>query len=88
MKGFKPDEWARFAKEVVNTFLPAICSQNEELKRYLLSTGSRSLIEAAPNDSLWGIGISIYDSQLMHNKYKWGKNIIGESLMKVRQDLR
>ncbi len=88
VKGFNSDEWARFAEEVANTFLPAKFSQNEQLKQYLLSTGSRSMIEAAPNDSLWGIGIYMYDSQLMHSKSKWGKNIIGESLMKVRQDLR
>ncbi len=53
VKGFKPDKLARFAEEVDNTFLPAKFSQNEQLKKYLLSTGSRSLIEAAPNVVDW-----------------------------------
>ncbi len=88
IKHFKSAEWAKIAEDVVKSFLSAKFTQNENLKSYLLSTGSKIQIEAAPGDSLWGIGCSIHDPQLIANKSKWGKHIIGNALMNVRQNLK
>lgn len=59
-------------------------SQNEELKKHLLSTGDKIIVEASPYDKVWGVGMSrgnkgIYDL----NKWK-GENLLGFSLMAVR----
>ncbi len=88
VQGFDPHTWAKFAPPAA-----AICqlqnfSQNDNLRMYLLSTGTKCLVEAIPRDSLSGIGISIFDSQLMSKKSTWGKNIQGESLMETRRHLR
>ena len=52
-------------------------TQNEPLKKLLLDTGDRTLIEHTTNDSYWGNGGD--DS---------GKNRMGDLLMRVREDIK
>lgn len=59
-----------------------------KLKKILLDTGDRELIEASPYDKIWGIGIGQFDPARF-DRSKWrGTNWLGETLMKVRNDLR
>jgi predicted NAD-dependent protein-ADP-ribosyltransferase YbiA (DUF1768 family) len=51
-----------------------------------MQTCGKSLHEAAPHDSVWGIGISMYDSNLMKKKSEWGSNILGKSLERIRNE--
>jgi ribA/ribD-fused uncharacterized protein len=61
-------------------------SQNPELKNILLGTGDKILVEASPTDRIWGIG---FDSENAEgNEKEWGKNKLGNALMKVRDRLR
>jgi len=54
-----------------------------ELKKLLLETKMEILAEAAPNDKIWGIGLSVAEAQ---KGTVWkGKNILGNTLMYVRQ---
>lgn len=58
------------------------------LKEYLLSTGDKEIVEASPYDKIWGIGIGENDPARL-DKANWrGTNWLGETLMKVRNDLR
>ena len=50
--------------------------QNKDLKKLLLSTGNKMLVEASPYDDYWGIG-----------KEFNGENKLGKILMKVREKL-
>ena len=60
-------------------------NQNERLKKTLISTGSSQLVEAAGNDRVWGIGISVEEAK---NGKKWnGENLLGKALMEVRQEI-
>jgi ribA/ribD-fused uncharacterized protein len=62
-------------------------AQNDELRRYLLSTGSRVLVEASPLDRVWGIGLA-EDDQWATAPSRWrGKNLLGLALLKVRERL-
>ena len=66
----------------------AYLSNNEDLKEKLLSTGDAILAECALKDTIWGIGISMYDLNRF-NISKWlGQNLLGKTLMQVRRDLR
>ena len=59
--------------------------QNERLMKTLLSTGQAILVEAAGNDRVWGIGISVEEAK---NGKKWnGENLLGKCLMAVRQEM-
>lgn len=61
-------------------------SQNDRLKGILLGTGSREIVEASPNDKVWGIG---FDSEnALENKEMWGVNKLGKALMRVREQLK
>ncbi|TVY51198.1 N-glycosidase [Lachnellula cervina] len=60
-------------------------SQNPELKAILLGTGDKIIVEASPSDRIWGIG---FDAEHAAGKEKeWGKNKLGEALMRVRKRL-
>ena len=58
----------------------------ERLRRMLLATGERELIEASPFDCVWGIGFKQADAML--NREFWGENLLGKALMEVRKRLR
>ena len=58
----------------------------QALRENLLKTGSKTIVEAASNDRVWGIGISVKQAQ---RGAKWrGENLLGEALMQVRDELR
>lgn len=52
----------------------------------LLATGERELVEAAPGDRVWGVGFKEKDAE--RNRYRWGRNLLGEVLQNVRARLR
>ncbi len=68
VQGFDPHTWAKFAPQAAAICQQQKFTQNDNLRMYLLSTGKTCLVEAAPRDSLWGIGMYIFDSQLMSKK--------------------
>jgi len=62
-------------------------SQHEDLKRFLLSTGNKVLVEASINDKIWGIGMLAKDKRAS-TPLEWnGLNTLGFVLMKVRDKL-
>ena len=63
-------------------------SQNSDLKYALLSTGSKMLVEASPNDRVFGIGLAASDPNAKIPS-KWnGKNILGSVLGRVRDAIK
>jgi ribA/ribD-fused uncharacterized protein len=57
-------------------------------EKQLLSTGDSILAECAVKDRIWGIGLSMTDPD-RYNQEKWnGKNLLGYSLMLVREKLQ
>ena len=60
--------------------------QNEELGKALLDTGSSTLAECAVKDRIWGIGLSMKDER-RNDINSWnGQNLLGFSLMLVRDE--
>ena len=62
--------------------------QNEKLKKALLDTGDDILAECAVSDKIWGIGLSMKDSNKNDIKTWRGQNLLGFALMLVRDELR
>ncbi|KAK1496702.1 oxidoreductase family protein [Colletotrichum cuscutae] len=58
-----------------------------ELRKKLLATGDRELVEASPMDRIWGIGFSP-DKAPGSDRGRWGLNLLGKILMEVRTVLR
>ena len=62
-------------------------TQNKELKEILLATRGTTLVEASPNDKIWGIGLTA-DNPKAQKRETWeGKNLLGEILTELRIEL-
>ncbi|MEW6278856.1 MAG: NADAR family protein [Candidatus Eremiobacterota bacterium] len=88
VKGFDPDRWNAESFAVVVQGNLAKFGQNPELKRYLLGTGSRVLVEASPHDRVWGIGLPASDPSAERPSEWQGENRLGFALMEVRSCLQ
>ncbi len=81
------ETWEVFKTSVIYDANSAKFTQNEDLKKMLLATKGTTLVEAAPNDKVWGIGLIEDDSRAQNRKTWQGKNLLGEILTKIRIDI-
>jgi ribA/ribD-fused uncharacterized protein len=87
VRGFSEDRWASARYDIVVAGNLAKFSQNDDLRRYLVSTGTRVLVEASPLDRVWGIGLA-GDDEAASSPSRWrGMNLLGFALMEVRERL-
>jgi len=63
-------------------------TQNEYLKKKLLETGTKMLVEASPYDTIWGIGLGEADDAILDEKNWKGLNLLGKALMDVRNIIK
>lgn len=88
VSGYDESLWNGVRQIVVYEGLSAKFSQNSELWEQLKKTGSAVLAECAAKDRIWGIGLSMHDSDRL-DRAKWqGQNLLGYALMMVREKLR
>lgn len=80
------EEWERIKFEVVVQGNYCKFTQNQTLLRQLLATGDRELVEASPQDDVWGIGHAAEFAEF-HREH-WGSNLLGKALMTVRSRLK
>lgn len=82
------DRWKSIEAEVMTEGLTAKFSQNDQLKQYLLSTGTKRLVEGSPYDGTWGVKLD-FNNPRIENRANWkGENQLGICLMDVRNQLR
>lgn len=86
VKGFNDEQWQEVREQVAFDAVWHKFRDNEKLRTFLLDTEELILIEAAPNDRIWGIGYSEQDA--WPNRHQWGNNLLGKALMQVRERLR
>lgn len=92
VKGWKEqgEEWERIKFETVveGTWLKFsnAIEHGASLRKKLLDTGERELVEAAGSDRVWGVGYNA--DQAGDNRDNWGQNLLGKALMIVRDRLR
>lgn len=88
VSGYDESLWNGVRQIVVYEGLLAKFSQNSELGEQLKKTGNTVLAECAVKDRIWGIGLSMHDSDRL-DRAKWqGQNLLGYALMMVREKLR
>ena len=84
VRNFDNKVWMRNVCEIARAVIISKFSQVPGLKKLLKSTGSKLIAEAAPNDFLWGIGLSSTDPNInIPSKWK-GINLLGWALMEAR----
>lgn len=88
VKGYNDSIWCGIRQMVVYHGLLAKFSQNNILCNKLLQTQNDILAECAVKDRVWGIGLSMKDPERL-DLAKWrGQNLLGYTLMMVREELR
>lgn len=87
VSGFDDERWAaeRFALVVRGNV--AKFGQDPELRRYLLGTANRVLVEASPRDRIWGIGLGAANDASTDPQRWRGLNLLGFALMEARERL-
>ena len=80
--------WKAIRVQILRRGIRAKFQQNPRLLCDLLATGNALLAECAPRDLVWGIGIDMEDSRSGDPKEWKGRNLLGRTLMRVREDLR
>ena len=86
VRGFDQDVWvgARFDLVVRGS----IAKFGGDLRPFLLGTGDTVLVEAAPRDTIWGIGLGKDNPKARHPSTWRGENLLGFALMEARAALR
>lgn len=87
VKNYDEYVWKYFRSKVVYEGNKAKFTQNEELKKALFATKGTTLVEAAPNDTVWGIGLAEDDPRASKRETWLGKNLLGEILTQIRIEL-
>jgi len=88
VENFVPERWNVVAKDIVFRANMAKFTQNPECFAYMMNIGDQEIVEASPEDTIWGIGLSADDPDA-YDKTKWkGTNWLGEVLMMVRDVLK
>lgn len=88
VKNFDSTKWNEISRLVVYRANLAKFTQNFKFLEFLLSTGDKEIVEASPDDVIWGIGLAPNDPDV-EDRSKWrGKNWLGIACMQVRSDIR
>ena len=87
VKGFNSDQWLLVCLDIMVAVNYAKFSQNSSLSDILSWTGTLTIVEASPYDTIWGIGLHWEDDRVL-NESEWrGLNYLGKALMEVRNML-
>ena len=86
VEGFDNAIWMANAKVIVKRASVAKFTQNAHLLSDLMDTTGTTLVEASPEDKLWGIGLRKTDRRAMRRDTWQGKNWLGEVLTEVRDE--
>lgn len=83
IKNFDEEIWDLHKKRIIFEGNFAKFSQNNNLLEKLLETKELILAEASPYDRIYGIGMKVDDPNIQDTS-KWGDNLLGCTLMNVR----
>lgn len=87
VKGFDEKIWEKNRVNIYKKHCYAKFTQNLNLKNELLKTKGKILVEASPNDKIWGIGL-IKNEALFTPVDQWkGLNLLGKILTEIRIEL-
>lgn len=88
VRNYNDEVWAQCRILVVIAGNMAKFGQHSDLAKLLNDTGQKVLVEASPHDTLWGIGVEQTHGRAYDPNLWPGQNLLGFSLMEVRERLR
>ena len=82
-------EWHMQAQKVMMDGIKCKFGQNEHLRKFLLETGDKQIVETNPYDNYWSCGLSMKDSTKLQDRDNWpGANNLGTILTNIRDSLK
>lgn len=88
VRNYDDAKWGAARLESVTRGSVAKFSSSSALREFLLSTGDAILVEAAPRDRIWGVGLG-RNNPLIHDPTRWrGQNLLGFALVRARSMVR
>ena len=84
--GFDREKWTACREQIAFDGNLLKYTQHQDLQQLLLDTRSRLLVEASPEDRIWGIGYSAPNAS--EHRHTWGQNLCGKALETVRAKVR
>nr|WP_083471619.1 NADAR family protein [Kibdelosporangium phytohabitans] len=87
VRDFNQDTWAANRYDIVVRGSVAKFSHERAMTEFLVGTGEKVLVEAAPRDVVWGIGLGKDNPRAQHPSQWRGQNLLGFALMDARAAL-
>ncbi|MBC6993400.1 NADAR family protein [Neolewinella lacunae] len=87
VKGFDPQVWTQEAPAIVYQANKEKFQQNPELLQHLLDTRGKTIVEASPDDNIWGIGLAEEHPGAKSLTTWEGTNWLGIVLTELREEL-
>ena len=84
VQNFDAARWQAVSGDIVYKVSYAKYTQDQALQRDLLATKGTTLVEASPDDAIWGIGLAEHDPRAQSRATWLGTNYLGEILTQVR----
>ena len=84
VKGFDQAKWDELKVPAMLNALNVKFLACEEFRETLEGSKDRILVEASPQDRIWGIGFD--EENALANIDNWGENLLGKCLMQIRHD--
>ncbi|KAK5131107.1 hypothetical protein LTR08_001325 [Meristemomyces frigidus] len=86
-KGFDRKKWDEHKSRIVEEGnYHKFTKSTPEMRQKLLDTGDRELVEASPQDRIWGVGYEAAHAEA--NRAQWGENRLGKCIMAARDRIR
>jgi len=87
VRNFDSEEWNKVKYSIVLNGNYYRFSQNKDMRDFLIATGNSLLVEASPEDKIWGVGLDKSNEDI-YDLNKWeGENLLGFALMELRDEL-
>lgn len=87
IKNFDVNRWSPICRKIVFDGNYAKFTQNPKMLDELMSTIGKEIVEASPEDKIWGIGLHESDPKAWDKETWEGTNWLGEAIMQVRDKL-
>ena len=88
VKNFDENIWLKERDTILFQILYQKFCKNPYLKKELLKTNDKILVEASPYDKIYGVGLSEDNDNILDDKNWKGENLLGNILMNVRDMLK
>ena len=87
VRGFDRTVWEAARFDAVVQGNVAKFGQHDDLRAFLLATKEQVLVEASPEDRIWGIGLGAEEPDARVPSRWLGANLLGFALMRAREAL-